>query len=224
MDVDGVLSEHGEPIPDNIIFLLRQLSKKIKIVLASGKSVSYLEGLARGMGVQIESIIGENGGCIFFPKENKEINFLQFNPKFKGELEKMRKEVEIRLEGRFWSRENKTVITLLPTPSWNVEYIEDVCRRVIDEKALNLNLALYSFAVQILPRGLNKGWAVSKLSEALNCPLNEFIAVGNDEVDVPMLKIVGLPISVGNNKVIKEVSKLNFESGDMVLKYVSKIV
>ena len=47
LDVDGVLAEHGKPIPFEVSEVLKEISKRSKIVFASGKPAPYLEGLAR---------------------------------------------------------------------------------------------------------------------------------------------------------------------------------
>ena len=69
LDVDGVLAEHGQPVSSEISGLVRGISQRSLIALASGKPASYLEGLSRGMGLSNVIIIGENGGVIYFPRK-----------------------------------------------------------------------------------------------------------------------------------------------------------
>ena len=71
LDVDGVLAKHGQPVSSEVSRLVREISQRSLIVLASGKPASYLEGLSRGIGLSNVIIIGENGGIIYFPRKGR---------------------------------------------------------------------------------------------------------------------------------------------------------
>jgi len=62
--------------------------------------------------------------------------------------------------------------------------------------------------VEFNPAGINKGSAALQLGELLNITADEIIAVGDNGNDLPMLKVVGLPISVANGiPAVKETAK-----------------
>lgn len=46
------------------------------------------------------------------------------------------------------------------------------------------------YLVEITPKNIDKGYAVSRLSELMNIPLTEFIAFGDSPNDIPMLKLI----------------------------------
>lgn len=52
--------------------------------------------------------------------------------------------------------------------------------------------------VEFNPAGINKGSAAIQLGELLNIKPEEIIAAGDNSNDLPMLKVVGLPVSVAN--------------------------
>ena len=217
LDIDGVLSKHGEPVRIEVINKLKELSKKLEIIPISGKNVSYLEGLFRGIGIIPKCIVGENGGCIYFPKELREYTYFHEKPKLIDAIEKIKKDIVEKVSEnnlRVWFRENKVAITCLTD---NIDVLEELVK---DLDLTYFKMLRYPFAIQIIPKDLDKGWATSKLSDLLDVPLKFFIAIGDDERDVPMFKRVGLSISIGNNKRAKESSSLNFSSVIEALNYI----
>ena len=70
-DVDGTIVDVGRPINTKVSKRLRKLERRgHKIVLASGKNISYLQGFVRGIGIRGSYFIGENG-CVVFDKLRK---------------------------------------------------------------------------------------------------------------------------------------------------------
>jgi HAD superfamily hydrolase (TIGR01484 family) len=69
-DVDGTLAEIHQPTKLEVSKKLRDLEKLgAKIVLTSGKNVSYLLGFARGIGVRPVFVIAESGCLVFYFKK-----------------------------------------------------------------------------------------------------------------------------------------------------------
>ncbi|RRD40069.1 HAD family phosphatase [Leptotrichia sp. OH3620_COT-345] len=67
--------------------------------------------------------------------------------------------------------------------------------------------------LEIANKNVDKGKTMKKLGEITGISLNEMIAVGDGNNDVPMLAVVEMPVAVSNaNSRIKEMSK--FESSD----------
>jgi len=62
--------------------------------------------------------------------------------------------------------------------------------------------------VEFNPAGINKGTSALQLGKLLNITADEIIAVGDNGNDLPMLKVVGLPVSVANGiPAVKETVK-----------------
>lgn len=60
---------------------------------------------------------------------------------------------------------------------------------------------------EVVKRGVNKGNALKILSEKLNIPREEIIAVGDNENDCSMIRFAGLGVAMGNaEKSIKDVA------------------
>lgn len=54
------------------------------------------------------------------------------------------------------------------------------------------------FYLEIIPRTINKGWGLKKICELLDIPIEETVAFGDAENDIPMLKAAGLGVAMGN--------------------------
>lgn len=54
------------------------------------------------------------------------------------------------------------------------------------------------FYLEVIPRSINKGWGLEKICQLLNIPLEETVAFGDAENDIPMLKSAGLGVAMGN--------------------------
>lgn len=72
--------------------------------------------------------------------------------------------------------------------------------------------------IEIFPKGISKGKALTKLCRRLNIDLAETIAFGDHELDIPMIEAAGLGIAMGNAiEELKEkadfVTKANNEAG-----------
>jgi HAD superfamily hydrolase (TIGR01484 family) len=81
-DVDGTLAEIHRPAKLEVSRKLRDLEKLgAKIVLASGKNVSYLLGFARGIGVEPVFVIAESGCLVFDVKKAEMKKIAEMTPR-----------------------------------------------------------------------------------------------------------------------------------------------
>lgn len=72
--------------------------------------------------------------------------------------------------------------------------------------------------LEIFPKGVTKGTALMRICETLNINLADTIAVGDQELDIPMLEAAGAGVAMGNGiEEIKQmadfVTKTNNEAG-----------
>lgn len=72
--------------------------------------------------------------------------------------------------------------------------------------------------IEIFPKGVNKGTALIQVCEKLGIPLEDTVAFGDQELDLPMIEAAGLGIAMGNAiEQVKEraniVTKSNNEAG-----------
>ena len=99
---------------------------------------------------------------------------------------------------------------------------ETVCRIEREMEAMNLpEVDMARSAenyLEIFPKGVTKGEALAAVCEKLHIPLEETIAFGDQELDIPMIRKAGLGIAMGNaidevKEAADAVTKSNNEAG-----------
>lgn len=64
-----------------------------------------------------------------------------------------------------------------------------------------------SHILEIVPTNVNKGEAVRLLANYYSISLDSVIAIGDDENDIPMIKVAGLGVAMGNAKsIVKDIA------------------
>lgn len=182
-DVDGTLARTEESIPPHIGEKLRTLEASgERIVLISGRTASYLAGLARGMGLKRALVAGENGGVIFDPTNLWERRLDVIHPDIITEI----RETLLREFGDLWFQPNQTMLTAAPK---DLARIDELYRIIIQLKPVienNFKLNKYDDSVEIMPQQNSKGRALAVIKESLQMKREEVIVFGNTVVDLPM--------------------------------------
>jgi len=82
-------------------------------------------------------------------------------------------------------------------------------QKSLDEKGFNVGLFDSGYAYHINSRGIDKGSGLIKALEMLNADLEDTIALGDSETDVPLFKTVKNNIAVNNSiPELKEIAKI----------------
>lgn len=88
---------------------------------------------------------------------------------------------------------NKLVYTEREHP----ERLEPVRRAI--EKIPNVSItSSWHCNIEIMPLGIDKGVAVARLAKRLNISMDQVIAFGDNDNDIPMLSAVGFGVAMGN--------------------------
>ena len=118
------------------------------------------------------------------------------------------------------------VIMALPTVEERKQMRDDVTSKVDPSKlAVTFSSGRY---VEFNPAGIDKGSTTIQLGKLLNIRPEEIIAAGDNSNDLPMLKAVGLPVSVANGiDSVKDVAKYVTEADnnhDALAEVINKFV
>ena len=82
-------------------------------------------------------------------------------------------------------------------------------QKSLDEKGFNVGLFDSGYAYHINSRGIDKGSGLIKALEMLNADLEDTIALGDSETDVPLFRTVKNNIAVNNSiPELKEIAKI----------------
>ena len=182
-DIDGTLAKTEEVIPPHISAKLRELeNSNIQIVLISGRTASYLAGLARGMGLMKPLVAGENGGVVFNPLNlwEKKLDVIP------EEVIQEMKAVLLREFGDVWFQPNQTMLTAAPRNLSRIDELHEVVLSLESVSRYDFNIHKYYDAVEVLPKQNSKGKALAVIKLYLGLKTEEVIAIGNTIVDIPM--------------------------------------
>lgn len=94
-------------------------------------------------------------------------------------------------------KENPTKILLIGNP----KYFEGFIKHMEDTigKTLNIICAESNY-LEVLPVNASKGDALKRLSDYLQIPIGDTIAIGNERNDVSMIRVAGLGVAVKNSR------------------------
>lgn len=101
----------------------------------------------------------------------------------------------------------------------NPKKIPDIYRQIKERDWADIEIACSSKDfIEIFPKGISKGTALITVCEKLGISLEETVAFGDQELDLPMIEAAGLGIAMGNAiEQVKEradiVTKSNNEAG-----------
>jgi len=100
------------------------------------------------------------------------------------------------------------------------QFREEVFQKVIDENNLNVILTDSGYAYHINSKGIDKGSGFLEAVKILDADVNDTIAIGDSETDVPLFKVIKNNIAVSNStENLKKLAKIitTKKSGEGVL-------
>ncbi|WP_256364959.1 MULTISPECIES: HAD family hydrolase [unclassified Dehalobacter] len=182
-DIDGTLAPTDDPITAQVACKLRSLERQgIRIVFISGRTTSYLAGLARGIGICQPLVAGENGGVIFEPLRKWEKK-LEAIPHQVGEV--MKQDL-LKKFPDLWFQPNQTMLTATPKDFSTVNLLYQAVQALEPVKRNKYKINRYDDCVEVMPKENSKGRALAVVKEILGIRSEEVIVFGNTIVDLPM--------------------------------------
>ncbi|MDE7311529.1 MAG: HAD family hydrolase [Eubacterium sp.] len=137
----------------------------------------------------------------------REMEIVQYRPEM----------VDINKLADQWEKEktgpNKLLIAAAP------EKVQAIYGQMKQQALPEIDLACSSESlIEIFPKGVSKGTALIRICEKLNISLEETIAIGDQELDLPMIEAAGVGIAMGNaieelKQKASYITKTNNEAG-----------
>jgi hypothetical protein len=192
-DVDGTITDRRRRINTAAVDAVRTLvDAGIEVVLASGNTVCFMDGLCKMVGTD-GTIIGENGGVyrrgfpgtLHIPGDQAACleAYEVLRDYFAG------KGVELELYGAQYRFADVAFAR-------NIDV--DEARRVIRDHDLPVRLLDTGFAVHLQTPGVSKGTALVELAREMGLAPSEMMAIGDSENDIEMLEVAGIGVAVRN--------------------------
>ena len=220
VDIDGTITLNGKgSIHLEALARLRSLKDEgHNVILVTGRSSveGYLLSIFGGL---THMAVGENGGCINY---GDKIQHKMLGNK--GECVHALATIQSRLDIEI---KEKLVMPRMTEVVLERTFEIDKAQKIIDMENLNVVLTDSGYAFHINSKGVNKGSGFLEAIKILDVDLNDVIAIGDSETDIPLFKIVENSIAVSNStENLKKIAKIvtTKKSGEGVLEGLDSIL
>jgi len=210
VDIDGTITLNGMgTIHLEALSKLRSLKEAgHNVVLVTGRSSveGYLLSVFGGL---THLAVGENGGCITYG--DKIQHKLLGN---KGECIHALATIQAKLDAEI---KEKPVLPRMTEVVLERTFDIEQAQKIIDENNLNV---VFGYAYHINSKGVDKGSGFLEAIKILDTNVNDTIAIGDSETDVPLFKVIKNNIAVSNStENLKKLAKIitTKKSGEGVL-------
>ena len=219
VDIDGTITLNGfGKIHLQALEKLRNLKNDgHHVIFVTGRSSIEAYFLSIFGGLTLLGV-GENGGCI----THGEI----MTHKMIGDKNECQNAFSYLKKSLDESIKEKPVFPRLTEVVLDRTYDIKNAQAILDEEGFNVGLFDSGYAYHINSRGVDKGSGLIKALEMLNADLEDTIALGDSETDVPMFRTVKNNIAVNNSiPELKEIAKIvtTKNSGEGLLEGLSMI-
>ena len=220
VDIDGTITLNGKgSIHLEALARLRSLKDEgHNVILVTGRSSveGYLLSIFGGL---THMAVGENGGCITYG--DKIQHKILGN---KGECVHALATIQSRLDIEI---KEKPVFPRMTEVVLERTFQIEEAQKIVDRENLNVILSDSGYGYHINSKGVNKGSGFLEAIKTLDVDLNDVIAIGDSETDVPLFKIVENSIAVSNStENLKKIAKIvtTKKSGEGVLEGLDSIL
>ena len=220
VDIDGTITLNGKgSIHLEALARLRSLKDEgHNVILVTGRSSveGYLLSIFGGL---THMAVGENGGCITY---GDKIQHKMLGNK--GECVHALATIQSRLDIEI---KEKSVFPRMTEVVLERTFQIEEAKKIVDRENLNVILSDSGYGYHINSKGVNKGSGFLEAIKILDVDLNDVIAIGDSETDVPLFKIVENSIAVSNStENLKKIAKIvtTKKSGEGVLEGLDSIL
>lgn len=190
VDIDGTITEnHGGQVSLDALEALRYMERLgHKVIFVSGRS--SVEGYVLSVFAGTTHIaVGENGGAVTYgPSDHKLL----------GNKDECMKAFEF-LKSKISQVKIKPVFPRMTEVVLERTFDIDVAKKIVKENNLPVELSDSQYAFHINSRGINKARGFSEVMKMLSVSNEDVISIGDSETDVPLFKMAGFSIALGNS-------------------------
>mgnify|MGYP001558620013 FL=1 len=190
VDIDGTITEnHSGQVSLDALEALRYMERLgHKVIFVSGRS--SIEGYILSVFAGTTRIaVGENGGAVTFgPSDHKLL----------GNKDECMKAFEF-LKSKIPQIKIKPVFPRMTEVVLERTFDIDVAKKIVNENNLPVQLSDSLYAFHINSRGINKARGFSEVMTMLSVSNEDVISIGDSETDVPLFKMAGFSIALGNS-------------------------
>lgn len=219
-DVDGVLTDGEARKLDLPLFEMlalmngraRQDPTLPAVTLCTGRPAPYVEVLLQAMDGHLPAIF-ENGAGLYVPQGYRFLPHpdLDGDTDAAGPIDPVRRRLAESLVRRgvaYFQPGKEHTLSLFASDPARTTTLHEEADAVLGDLRQTVDYLYSPSCLNILPRGMHKGRGVEFLAQYSGFALEEMLGVGDSDVDVPFLRLVGYSAAPCNaNDAVKEVAQ-----------------
>ena len=189
VDIDGTITDNkGGRVDLNALSALRYLVKLgHKVIYVTGRS-SIEAYILSVFGGTTRIAVGENGGIITTgPNEHKLIGN-------KEECIKAFEFLKVKIPGIL----EKSVFPRITEVVLERNFDINLGKKILEENNLDAQLSDSQYAYHINSKGINKANGFLEVMRMFSAKKEDVIAIGDSETDIPLFKMAGMSVALGN--------------------------
>lgn len=195
LDVDGVMSEgNGRALDLELLRRLAELNGSAdgpRVTLLTGRPAPFVEVLATLIGARTPAVY-ESGCGLFRPQPYGFLAHPELPPpEVLEEARQLLWSGVVKPRVGFFQPGKEHSFTLFARPGHGREALEGQVERALEPLRERFSLVWSVDCVNILPAGVDKGRGLEWLCSLLGIELDQTLAVGDSDVDLPFLQIAG---------------------------------
>ena len=212
-DIDGVLTD-GEATPLDLQLLaglarLNRLSRRSPefpaATLCSGRSAQYVELMLQAIDGRLPGVF-ENGAGLYLPETYR---FLPHPSLSEGSpIPAVRRRLEETLVGSgaaYFQPGKEYSLTLFSTNPRDTGRLYELAAAALGDLNETVDLVYSTSCLNVLPKGIDKAKGLHFLAAVTGCDLSQVLGVGDSDVDLEFLSLVGFSAAPANaNPAVKD--------------------
>ncbi len=200
LDIDGVVSD-GEAQPlDLRLFarlgamnqVARENPERPSITFCTGRPSPYLEVMLQAIDGHLPGVY-ENGAGIYNPADYQFMPLPRIEQSLNGFAD-----VTLRLEETlvhdkivYFQPGKQHSLTLFAFDPERTRELRDLTMQALGPLSEQVDLVYSTSCLNVLPRGVDKGKGIAFLADQIKVPVANMLGIGDSDVDLPFLKLVG---------------------------------
>lgn len=205
-DVDGVVTE-GETRALDLTFLdrlakinraARQDSSLPAITLCTGRPAPYVEAILQAMDGRTPAIF-ENGAGIYVPDGYHFLSHPELDSHSPVQAVRDRlNETVVRDQIAFIQPGKEYTFSLFAFDPAETEHLHEHAGQALGDLSEAVEMVYSASCLNIMPRGIDKGKGLSYLAELTGYRPQEMVGVGDSDIDLSFLDLVGFSAAPSN--------------------------
>lgn len=220
-DLDKTLCDLGKPIKESTIELLRILEKSCYIAVCSGKPCYYLCGVLRQVGLNTPIMIGENGATFQIGVGLPPIVYEMVEREDEKQAIAFIKQKIIEKVQDAFIQPNDVCFTPFPHNKKDFYTIKSIIESLPKNILEKVDIYPQCDCYDIAPKGVDKGYGVSKLCDRLSIDTTNVVAVGDGINDIPMFKIAGYSIGINTKN---QYTNITYDDIDKAINHILSLM